>query len=150
LPKSSAITLPFLEWPPVLWLSLMRCRGISFHCCKVMKYQLCILQYQLSIFNYFCKKVFWWKISKPIGFVCCINGCDDGDLIQEDINFQDIATTSCTTNDIIFKLKEKKHCFLRYLEVLCKWTFTNWCTNHDRHQQQQSLFTALQWYRINQ
>jgi hypothetical protein len=57
-----------------------------------------------------------------MAFVLVLNGCDDGDLIQEDINFQDIATTSCTTNDIIFKLKEKKHCFLRYLEVLLKIT----------------------------
>jgi hypothetical protein len=24
--------------------------------------------------------------------VLVLNGCDDGDLIQEDINFQDIAT----------------------------------------------------------
>jgi hypothetical protein len=39
--------------------------------------------------------------------VLYLNGCDDGDLIQEDINFQDIATTSCTT--IIFQTKEKKH-----------------------------------------
>jgi hypothetical protein len=39
--------------------------------------------------------------------VLVLNGCDDGDLIQEDINFQDIATTSCTTNDIIFKLKKR-------------------------------------------
>jgi hypothetical protein len=42
-----------------------------------------------------------------MAFVLVLNGCDDGDLIQ-DINFQDIATTSCTTNDIIFKLKKKK------------------------------------------
>jgi hypothetical protein len=32
---------------------------------------------------------------------------------------------------------------LRYPEVLCKWTFTNWCTNHDRHQQQQSRCLPL-------
>jgi hypothetical protein len=38
--------------------------------------------------------------------VLVLNGCDDGDLIQEDINFQDIAT-GCTTNDIIFKLKKR-------------------------------------------
>jgi hypothetical protein len=42
-----------------------------------------------------------------LAFVLVLNGCDDGDLIQEDINFQDIATTSCTTNDIIFKLKKR-------------------------------------------
>jgi hypothetical protein len=41
-------------------------------------------------------------------FVLVLTGCDDGNLIQEDINFEDIATTSCTTNNIIFKLKEKE------------------------------------------
>jgi hypothetical protein len=42
-------------------------------------------------------------------FVFALNGCDDGNLIQEDITFEDIATTqSCTTNNIIFKLKEKE------------------------------------------
>jgi hypothetical protein len=51
-------------------------------------------QYQLSIFlTIFVKNIFYdEKISKPIGFVLVLNGCDDGDLIQEDINFQDIAT----------------------------------------------------------
>jgi hypothetical protein len=73
-----------------------------------MKYQLCILQYQLSIFNYFVKKVFYdERFLSLLAFVLVLNGCDDGDLIQEDINFQDIATTSCTTNDIIFKLKKR-------------------------------------------
>lgn len=42
-------------------------------------------------------------------FVFALNGCDDGNLIQEDITFEDIAATqSCTTNNIIFKLKEKE------------------------------------------
>ncbi|TDE01437.1 hypothetical protein [Flavobacterium hiemivividum] len=41
-------------------------------------------------------------------FVLVLNGCDDGNLIQEDINFEDVSTQSCTTNDIIFKLKEKE------------------------------------------
>jgi hypothetical protein len=27
-----------------------------------------------------------------LAFVLVLNGCDDGDLIQEDINFQDIAS----------------------------------------------------------
>jgi hypothetical protein len=29
-----------------------------------------------------------------LAFVLVLNGCDDGDLIQEDINFQDIATVA--------------------------------------------------------
>jgi len=41
-------------------------------------------------------------------FVLALNGCDDGDLIQEDINFEDINTQSCGTNDVIYKLKEKE------------------------------------------
>jgi hypothetical protein len=43
-----------------------------------------------------------------LAFMLALNGCDDGNLIQEDINFEDIATQSCTSNDIIFKLKEKE------------------------------------------
>lgn len=41
-------------------------------------------------------------------FALFLNGCDDGDLTLEDIDFDDVATQSCTTNDIIFKLKEKE------------------------------------------
>jgi hypothetical protein len=43
-----------------------------------------------------------------LAFMLALNGCNDGNLIQEDINFEDIATQSCTSNDIIFKLKEKE------------------------------------------
>jgi hypothetical protein len=39
--------------------------------------------------------------------VLVLTGCDDGNLIQEDINFQDIATASCTTNDIIFAKRKE-------------------------------------------
>jgi hypothetical protein len=66
----------------------------------------------ISIVNFltiFVKKYFTMKrFLSLLAFVLVLNGCDDGDLIQEDINFQDIATASCTTNDIIFKLKEKE------------------------------------------
>ena len=41
-----------------------------------------------------------------------LNSCDDGDLIQEDISFEDTATLSCTTNNIIFKLKDKESLLL--------------------------------------
>ena len=37
-----------------------------------------------------------------------LNGCDDGNLTQESIDFEDIATQSCSTNNIIYKLKEKE------------------------------------------
>jgi hypothetical protein len=36
------------------------------------------------------------------------NSCDDGDLTLETIDFEAAATQSCTTNDIIYKLKEKE------------------------------------------
>jgi leucyl aminopeptidase (aminopeptidase T) len=45
----------------------------------------------------FCKNIFYdEKISRPIGFCVGTTGCDDGNLIQEDINFQDMQV-SCTT-----------------------------------------------------
>lgn len=46
-----------------------------------------------------------------LGLLICVlafNSCDDGDLILEDINFEDVDTQSCDTNDIIYKLKEKE------------------------------------------
>lgn len=41
-------------------------------------------------------------------FALLLNSCDDGNLIQEDINFEDVDTQNCSTNDIIYKLKEKE------------------------------------------
>ena len=46
-----------------------------------------------------------------LGLLICVvafNSCDDGDLILEDINFDDVSTQSCSTNDILYKLKEKE------------------------------------------
>ena len=46
-----------------------------------------------------------------LGILICalaFNSCDDGDLILEDINFDDVNTQSCDTNDILYKLKEKE------------------------------------------
>ena len=38
-----------------------------------------------------------------------LTACDDGDLTQEDISFEDItATQSCTNNNIIYKLKDQE------------------------------------------
>ena len=38
-----------------------------------------------------------------------LNACDDGDLTQEDISFEDVTTIqSCSTNDIIYKLKDQE------------------------------------------
>ena len=41
-------------------------------------------------------------------FVLFLNGCDDGDLTMESIDFEEATTQSCSTNDIIYKLKEKE------------------------------------------
>ena len=46
-----------------------------------------------------------------LGILICalaFNSCDDGDLILEDINFDDVDTQSCSTNNILYKLKEKE------------------------------------------
>jgi hypothetical protein len=37
-----------------------------------------------------------------------LNGCDDGDLIQENINFEDVTAQKCITNNIIYKLKDSE------------------------------------------
>lgn len=36
------------------------------------------------------------------------NACDDGNLTQEDISFNEVATQSCSANNIIYKLKEQE------------------------------------------
>lgn len=48
------------------------------------------------------------RILSLLVFVLVFNGCDDGDLIQEEINFEDVAVQNCTTNDIIYKLKDSE------------------------------------------
>ena len=48
-------------------------------------------------------------------FALLLNGCDDGDLIQEDISFEDVAAQNCTTNDIIYKLKDSEALILEVL-----------------------------------
>ena len=50
-----------------------------------------------------------------------LNSCDDGNLIQEDISFEDVATQSCSTNNIIYKLKDKEALILEIPES----SFTN-------------------------
>lgn len=54
-------------------------------------------------------------------FIILLNGCDDGDLTLETINFEDIKTQSCTTNNIIYKLKDKESLLLE----IPKSSFTN-------------------------
>ncbi len=51
------------------------------------------------------------KMKRFLGLLACVfavNGCDDGDLTLETIDFEDATTESCDTNGIIYKLKEKE------------------------------------------
>ena len=41
-------------------------------------------------------------------FVLILNGCDDGDLTLETIDFEAATTQSCSDNNIIYKLKESE------------------------------------------
>ena len=40
--------------------------------------------------------------------VLLLNGCDDGDLILETINFDNATTQSCSSNNILYRLNEKE------------------------------------------
>lgn len=51
-----------------------------------------------------------------LALLALLNGCDDGDLTQEDISFDEVSTQSCSTNDIIYKLKEKEALLLEIPE----------------------------------
>jgi hypothetical protein len=50
------------------------------------------------------------KSSKPNSFLCWhYLICDDGNLTQEAINFEDITTQSCNTNDVVIQIKGKPY-----------------------------------------
>ena len=57
------------------------------------------------------------RVVSLLVLLLALNSCDDGDLIQEDISFEDTATLSCTTNNIIFKLKDKESLLLEIPET---------------------------------
>ncbi|WP_269225881.1 hypothetical protein [Flavobacterium eburneipallidum] len=46
-----------------------------------------------------------------------LNSCDDGNLTLENIEFDDVSTQSCTTNDILYKLKDKEALLLEIPET---------------------------------
>jgi PBP1b-binding outer membrane lipoprotein LpoB len=46
-----------------------------------------------------------------------LNSCDDGNLTLENIDFDDVSTQSCTTNDIIYKLKDQEALLLEIPET---------------------------------
>jgi hypothetical protein len=53
------------------------------------------------------------RVFSLLFFVLFLNGCDDGDLTLETINFEAVATKSCSTNNIIYKLKENEALLLQ-------------------------------------
>ncbi len=67
------------------------------------------------------------KVVSLLVFVLLLNSCDDGNLILETINFEDAQTQSCSTNDIIYKLKDKEALLLE----IPKTTFVNEPTDPD-------------------
>jgi hypothetical protein len=48
------------------------------------------------------------RVLSLLVFSMFLNGCDDGDLIQENIDFDDVTAQKCTTNNIIYKLKDSE------------------------------------------
>jgi hypothetical protein len=50
-----------------------------------------------------------------LGIAVCalaLNSCDDGNLIVENIDFTDVPTQSCTTNDLLYKLNDQESLIL--------------------------------------
>ncbi|MGQ7944617.1 hypothetical protein [Flavobacterium sp. WC2509] len=59
-----------------------------------------------------------------LGILCCVfafSGCDDGDLIVYTVDFSEIATTKCSENNLLYKLKENEALILNIPEE----TFVN-------------------------
>ncbi len=48
------------------------------------------------------------RVFSLLVFVLLLNSCDDGNLTLETIDFETATTNECTTNNIIYKLKEKE------------------------------------------
>lgn len=60
-------------------------------------------------------------------FVLLLNGCDDGNLTLETISFENTTTQSCSTNNLIYKLKDKEALLLEIPQT----TFVNEPTDSD-------------------
>ena len=68
------------------------------------------------------------RILSLLIFVLFLNGCDDGNLKMEDISFENVTTTqSCSTNNLIYKLKDKEALLLEIPQT----TFANEPTDPD-------------------
>ncbi|WP_298141724.1 hypothetical protein [Flavobacterium sp.] len=48
------------------------------------------------------------KIIGLFALMLTLNGCDDGDITIEDINFEDVTASYCDQNDILYKIKDNE------------------------------------------
>ncbi|MCW2119572.1 hypothetical protein [Flavobacterium sp. 7A] len=48
------------------------------------------------------------RITCLFSFLLLLNSCDDGNLVQENIDFEDYTTQNCSTNDLIYKINDKE------------------------------------------
>lgn len=58
-----------------------------------------------------------------LGILCCViafSSCDDGDLIVDTIDFDEVTTSSCSENNLLFKLKESEALVLNIPETTFK------------------------------
>ncbi|TDD97031.1 hypothetical protein [Flavobacterium cellulosilyticum] len=53
------------------------------------------------------------RVVSLLALVLLLNACDDGNLIQEDISFDNISAQSCTTNDILYKINDQEALLLQ-------------------------------------
>lgn len=59
------------------------------------------------------------RMKRFLGILCCafaFSACDDGDLVVDTINFDEIATSTCTENNLLFKLKDGESLILNVPE----------------------------------
>jgi len=85
-----------------------------------MKYQLSNLKYHLPNFSLFLtsNKITMKKYASLLLFALLLNGCDDGDLTVDTIDFDEVASASCDplTNTLIYKLKPQESLLLNMPE----------------------------------
>ena len=48
------------------------------------------------------------KIASLLAFMFLLNSCDDGNLVQESIDFEDGTIQNCSSNDILYKINDKE------------------------------------------
>ncbi len=70
-----------------------------------------------------------------IGILCCaiaFSACDDGDLIVDTINFDEVATSTCgDANNLLFKLKDSESLILNIPDDVFEDTFKEEPTQDD-------------------